>query len=159
MSDIAVYVAVREQADEVHCACVCNAVVFKFLPRGGIENIAAFDGFLNEFCALRINLTTTKCVVSDFAVAHIVVTGKTYRRAVRLDIGVRALFQEHIQSRRICKRNSVTESRFRLSDAVHNNQNEFLHILFVVSEIFIRLDCRFCGTLCHANLGNPFFER
>ena len=134
MSDVAVYVAVRKQSDKVHCAAVFHAVVFELLPCGRIENVAAFDCFFNKLCALRIDLTATECVVSHFAVAHIVVAGKSHRRAVCLDIGVGALFQKCVESGCVCKSYGIAKPGFRLAYTVHYNQNKFFHIvvLFVV---------------------------
>ena len=59
---VAVYVAVGQKPQKMHCAAVCHAVVFEFLPRGRIENFAAFDGFFHKFCALRIDLSATECL-------------------------------------------------------------------------------------------------
>ena len=121
VTDVAVHVAVREQADEVHRGRVSNAVVFELFPCGRIENIAAFDCFFNEFCALRIDLTATERVVTDFTVAHIVVAGKTDRRAVRLDVGVGAFFEKSVKRRSVCQSYGIAESRLGLANAVHND--------------------------------------
>ena len=135
VTDVAVHVAVREQSDEMHRRAVIYAIVLEFLPCGRIENIAAFDCFFNEFCALRIDLSATECVVSHFAVAHIVVAGKTDCRAVRLDIGVGAFFEKCVERRSVCQSDCVAKSRLGLSYAVHNDQNKFFHIILPFEKI------------------------
>ena len=120
---IAVNVTVRQKTDKMHRSVICDAVVFKFAPGGRMENIAAFDGFFNEFRALRINLTASQRVMSYLAVAHIVVGRKSHRRTVRFYVSVRASGKQFVESGGVGFRDGVSETRRRFAHAVHNNQN------------------------------------
>lgn len=78
--DVAVDVAVGEQADEVQRGVVFLDVVHDFLPGGGsvvfgVEEGAGADGDVDSFCALVVDFPGAKGVVSDFGVAHVFVGG------------------------------------------------------------------------------------
>jgi hypothetical protein len=89
-----------------------NAVAREFLPGVALIDFARFYGFVYKFRALRINLTAAKRVVTYFAVAHIVIRGKTHGVAVRFEAGVGALFEKSVKRGGIRESYGVTEPGF-----------------------------------------------
>ena len=111
VGDVAVHIAVGQQPDEMHGRRVFKAVVRKSAPGGGREYVAALYRLFDEFRALRVDLPATERVVPDFAVAHILVGGQPHRGAVRLDIGVRTLGEQLVESGGVRLADGVPEPR------------------------------------------------
>ena len=73
VADVAVYVAVAQQADKVQRTAGSLDSGNQFLPGIGSIDAAAFNGFVDQFGTLGVDLAAAQCVVADFAVAHVVV--------------------------------------------------------------------------------------
>ena len=105
------------------------AVAGQLFPCGGLINLAAEDGLVHQLGTLRIDLTAAQCVVTYFAVAHIIIRRQTYGRAVSLDGQVRRSGLEFIQSGGRCLLYHIAEGFRRFTHAVHHNQNNgFFHL-------------------------------
>ena len=81
-----------------------------------------------------VSFATSAVAVLPVPIAHIVVAGKTDRRAVRLDVGVGAFFEKSVKRRSVCQSYGIAESRLGLANAVHNDQNKFFHIIFLLKK-------------------------
>ena len=122
--DVGMNVTVGEQTDEVERGAVCNTVAGKALPGFALEHSAGFDGFGNELCALRENLTGAERVVTDLGVTHIVVGHQTDGSSVRAELGPCVFFHQHIESGSICVLNSVSRAVGSDANAVHNDGDD-----------------------------------
>ena len=125
------YVAVREKSEEMKYGIVVLYVCDEFLPCCGIKHFAACDCLRNKLCALCENLSGAESVVSDLAVAHVVVGGKSDCGAVSLEKHMRVLFPKHIKSRGICRGNGVAGFIGCISHTVHYDGEDWS---FFVSE-------------------------
>ncbi len=85
--DVAVDVAVRKKADEMHGLATRADLANELLPFVALEYFAAFDGHLDALCALIEDTPCSEGVVPNLAVAHVVVTGQADSRAVCAEPG------------------------------------------------------------------------
>ena len=67
------YIAIRQQAQEVHLSMIL-ALVDQCLPRIGLEDVAAFDRLIDQLGTLAVDLSASQCVMTDLAVSHISIT-------------------------------------------------------------------------------------
>ena len=120
MRDVAVDVAVGQQAEEVEGLAGADAVGDQRLPCGGFKKLAVFDRLADELGALRVDLAAAQRVVADLRVAHIVVGGQADGRPVRLEPSMRAGCKQMIERRSVRDRDCVAAAAVTLADAVHN---------------------------------------
>ena len=102
---------------------------------------AGFNRLADELCALGVDLPAAERVVTDFAVSHVVVGGKTDGGAVRLEPRHGARRHELVEIRGVCLLDCVAAAAVAASDTVHDDQyNGFLHlyILHTCWFLFIR---------------------
>ena len=102
MVEVAVHVAVGEQADEVQRGGVLLAVGDQRLPHLAAEQRAAGDRRIHQLGPLREHAPAADGVMPHFAVAHILIAGQPYRRAVRLQLAVQRMLLQPVQARRQC---------------------------------------------------------
>ena len=122
--DVRVNVTVGEESEEVESRAVCYAVAGETLPGFAFKHSAGFDGFGDELCALRENLTGAECVVTNLGVTHVVVGHKTYGSAVSAELGPSVFLHESVEGGGICVFNSVARAVGSDADTVHNDGND-----------------------------------
>ena len=126
VGNVAVHIAVGQQADEVQRLAAGDHGADQVLPCFGSIDGAALNGFVDQLGALGINLAAAEGVVADFAVAHIVIGGKTDSRAVRLDDPERIVGFQLVQRRGRGLHDHVSQLFVCFTHTVHNNQNNGL---------------------------------
>ena len=125
--NVGVNVAVRQQAQEMH-GLAGQSVGNQILPGFGRIQSAVFNGLAHQLGALGVDLTAAQCVVADFGVAHILITGQSNGGAVGLQISMGAGCQQMIQRRSLGHSHSVAAAAVTLADAIHDYQNNgFFH--------------------------------
>ena len=92
MINVRVYITVEKQTDKMQSSSVFTAGCDIF-PCFTFKQLTAFNGFGNQFCPLAEYLPGAKGIVSDFTVAHIIVSGQTDCCAVCLQADPRILLQ------------------------------------------------------------------
>ena len=97
--DIAVHIAVAEQAQKMQCGVVVQNIGNDLFPGFAFKEFAAFHCFGNQFGTLRKYSAAADGVVTDFAVAHIIIGGHTNRSTVSFQSGIGARCQKFIQNR------------------------------------------------------------
>lgn len=118
-----VNVAVREQPEEVQGRVVVLDIGDQLFPCLGRKHLARFDGVGNQLSALCEYLSRAEGIVSDLAVAHVIVGGESYRRAVRLQGNHRIFSHQHIEVRRVGGLHRVGNRVGRESHAVHHDDH------------------------------------
>ena len=133
VGDVAVHVAIRQQADEVQGGFIGYAPAGQGLPGGGFKQLAAFDGFVYQLCALRVDLAAAQGVVAHLAVAHILIGGQTHGRAVRLNGVVGAGAHHFVQGGGVGVHHHVAKILVGLAHAVHDHEHNglFIHNRFI----------------------------
>ena len=122
--DVGVDVAVGKKPDKMKRSAL-KAVRFQLLPRLGAVYRARSYRFVDQFRALRIDLSASESVVPDLGVSHILVGGKPHRFAVRPEVCMRALLQELVQSGSARFAYGVADTVCGSADAVHYDQYDF----------------------------------
>lgn len=97
VGNVGVYIAVRQQAQEVEGFVLGQAIGYQVGPGFGLEQLTGCDGLLHQLGALGVDLTAAQGVVAYLRVAHIVVCGQADGSAVGLQPGVGVVLQQHIQ--------------------------------------------------------------
>ena len=97
--DVAVHVAIGEQADEVNHATPGLGTRHDLLPRLALPDGTVGDGVGHQRGALGIHLSGADGVVADFRVAHVVVGGHAHRGAVGTQGDVRAFGKQTVEGR------------------------------------------------------------
>ena len=118
--DVAVYVAVGEQTEEVELAAVLRVGDQRF-PCFGREHLAAFDRRGDELGALCEHLTAAQRVVADLGVAHIVIRRQTDRGAVRTERDHRVMRHQSVEIRGAREIYSIGFAGGCQTYAVHND--------------------------------------
>ena len=126
MMDIAVHIAVGEQAQEMQRSAIGLHAADEFLPRLGGIDFAALDGLVDQLRTLGVDLAAAQGVVPHFTVAHIVIGRQTYRRAVRFDGKIRAGGFQFIQGGGGGLLDHVSQLGCAIAHAVHYNKNHGL---------------------------------
>ena len=125
--NVRVDVTVRKQSEEVQGGVMVLYVGNQLFPSLGRKHFARFNGIGNQLCALRENLSRTERVVTDFAVAHIIVGGESHRRAVRFQGNHWVFFHQHIEVRGVSGLHRIGNRVGSKSDTVHHDgQNRSL---------------------------------
>ena len=95
---------------------------------------------------MRKDLTCTKCVVSDLAVTHVVVRGKTNGSSVCLERHHGIVFHETVEIRRVCGFDRIGNGVTRKTNAVHydgedrsGNTREVVQFVQLVAHLMIIL--------------------
>ena len=127
MMDVGMDVAVAQQAEEMHGPAVFR-IGDQILPGFGRVQCSVFNGLSDQLGALGINLAAAQRVVTDLAVAHILVRGQADGGAVSLQVSMRAGRQQVIQGGRFGNGHRIAAAAVTLADAVHDDQNNgFFH--------------------------------
>ena len=127
VGDIGVDIAVGQQAQEME-RLSGQSVGQQLFPGFALIQGAVFNGLADQLRALGINLAAAKGIVAHLAVAHVIVGGQADGGAVGLQPGVRAGFQQMIQSGGFGVLHGIAAAAVALAHTVHNYQyNGFLH--------------------------------
>ncbi len=121
MFDVTVNVAVGEQADEVHRLSAFADAAHELLPLVAFEDLAAVDRHLNALGPLIEDPTRTKGVVTDLAVAHVVVARQTDSGAVRTKARRQGNPGEPVERRGPSKPNRVALVGGAAANPVHDD--------------------------------------
>jgi len=84
--DVAVHIAVRYQAEQVERASTLSDQIYHLFPNPALEQGAAVDGTIDQFCPLLKHSPGTKCVVPYLRITHVVVRRQSHRRPVGLEL-------------------------------------------------------------------------
>jgi hypothetical protein len=126
--DVAVHVAVREQADEMDHAPSCAFTIFRtgddLLPRFAAPDGAFGDGVGNQRGALAIDLPGADGVVPDFGVAHIVVGRHADGGAVGTQADIRIVGEQAIERRLAGGGNGTADVGLGQAVAVHDDDDD-----------------------------------
>ena len=122
--DVAVDVAVGEQADEVQRGLVRQDAVGDLAPAGVLENRAGCDGVTHQRRALLEDAAAADGVVADLAVAHVLVARHADRAAVRLELGIDRVRLEPVEVRLHGALHIVAVGILADPDPVHDHQDQ-----------------------------------
>ena len=121
--DMAVDISIGEESDEVHGSaffCLFDG----FLPGSALEHFSGLDCLGNEFGPLSENTSASHGVVTDFAVAHIGIGGKSDSGSMGFQRCKRKSFHQFMKERSGGIQHCVTFLVFADADAVHDDQND-----------------------------------
>ncbi len=128
MFDVGVHVSIRQQADEMH------RMIFRafneLFPCRRVEQLFRVDVLVDEFGALRVNLSAADRVVTYFGVSHIAICRKPYGESVRSQFRMRAFVPQFVQMRFVCHLYGVSKLFVANADTVHDNKDHrsFFHV-------------------------------
>ena len=120
---MAVHVAVGQEADKMKLAVVLHRVGNGILPGLSLEQRAAVHGVLDERGALIEHAAAADRVVTDLAVAHILVRRHADRAAVGLEGRVHSGLLQRVQRGFAGLCDDVALGVFAEPHAVHDDQN------------------------------------
>jgi hypothetical protein len=120
--DMAVDVAVGEQADEMERGLVLEHAVGDLAPAGVLEDRAGRDGVADQRRALLEDPAAADGVVADLAVAHVLIARHADRAAVRLELGVDRVRLEPVVVRLHGALHIVAVGVLADADPVHDHQ-------------------------------------
>ena len=120
MRNIWMNISVRKQSDKMHCRLILHHICYQWFPCIRAKHFSAFNGLVYKLCALRINLSAAKSVMTNLWISHIVVRRQTYGVAVSFERSMWILFQKHIEGRGVCLRNCVAKPCLGKAYTVHN---------------------------------------
>jgi hypothetical protein len=116
-----VYVAVREQTDEVHGLAARADLRDETLPLRAFEDFTTVDGHLNALRALVEDPAGAEGIVPDLRVAHVVVTRKPDRQTMGPQARRHRLRREPVQSRSAGEPDGVAFVVGATADAIHDD--------------------------------------
>ena len=122
MGQVAVYTAVRKQAEDVKRLSVFLCIVNRFQINGVFKELS-FRNFLGDFREdLEDNTSSTDIRMADFGITHLS-RRKTDVHTGGLKLGVGIFCKECIQTGLLCLVNGIARGRRGNAKTVHDDQN------------------------------------
>ena len=122
--EVAVHVAVGEEADEVDDPAPGLGPGDDFLPRRALPDAACGDGIGDQRRALAIDLAGADGVVADFGIAHVVIGGHADGGAVGAQADVRILGEEPVERRFAGGGDGAADVRFWQPVTIHDDGDD-----------------------------------
>jgi hypothetical protein len=125
--DVAMHVAIREQAQEVQRASRAVIALHRgddLLPRLAFPDRAGCDRVGDQRRTLRIDLPRADRVVADLGIAHVLVRRHADRRTMRAQRDVRAACEERVERRLARSGDRAAGVRLRQAVTVHDDDDD-----------------------------------
>ena len=121
--DVAVHVAVGEEADEVDDAATGLGTGDDLLPGFALPDGAGGNSVSDERCTLAVDLTGANGVMADFGIAHILVGRHADSSTVGAQGDVRIVGEQLVQRRLACGGDGAACVRLGDAVAIHDDRD------------------------------------
>jgi hypothetical protein len=124
MVDVAMYVAVREEADEVDHPTTGPGAGDHLLPRLALPDAAVGDGIGHQRRALRVDLAGADRIVADLGIAHVVVRRHADSGTVGAQADIRVVGKQAVEGRLARGGDGAADIGFRQAVAIEDDDHD-----------------------------------